>query len=130
MAWMLPDSTELPIDFQNKFVPTLVQNLKEDQKVLKRAVLAGDCSSGTLQIPEATPCRSLRAWPSAGARDEALFKSQELQHSPESDCHILTAKIHWGHKRRKKGISGLWESLVLFPAVCGHQEIASGVLRQ
>lgn len=63
MGYYLP-AQKIPMDFRNKFVPTCKQNLKENQKVLRKSTLAPDCSSRTPQIPESTPWRSLGAWPS------------------------------------------------------------------
>ncbi|OBS60689.1 hypothetical protein A6R68_08155 [Neotoma lepida] len=105
---------------KSKFVPTLEQKLKQDQKVLKRAgfprVVSGD-SLKPLGVGQ-SPSGPLLLLPG----DEVSSKSQTHSTALKvvgSDTHITGAQRR--REERNKRVQGLEESLMLTTAAVSHQ---------
>lgn len=104
---------------KSKFVPTLEQKLKQDQKVLKKAGFTGGVSGD--------PVKPLSAGHSVS--DPLLLPGGEVSSNSQnqstllkvlgSDTHSTAAQKR--REERTKRIQGLEESFVLTTAAVGHQ---------
>lgn len=104
---------------KSKFVPTLEQKLKQDQKVLKKAGFAGVVSGNTVKpLGTGRSVSDLLLLPGAEESSKSQNQSTALK-VLGSDTHSSAARRR--PEERTKRIQGLEESWVPTTAAVGHQ---------